>query len=83
MLGPRSWGRARRRPAAARWGRYRSRVRPEALGCALDAGTPPTPEVVVGYNPYRKQVRRRSDLVFVAAAFVAVAAALAWAAFGG
>jgi hypothetical protein len=35
----------------------------------------------VGFNPFRQQVRRRSDYVFVAAAFVIVAALLVWAAF--
>lgn len=33
----------------------------------------------VGFNPYRQQRRRRSDYVFVAAAFVVVAVLLVWA----
>jgi hypothetical protein len=33
----------------------------------------------VGLNPFRQQKRRPSDYVFVAAAFVVVAALLAWA----
>jgi hypothetical protein len=35
--------------------------------------------VGVGFNPFRKQQRRTSDYVFVAAAFVIVALALLWA----
>jgi len=34
----------------------------------------------VGFNPFRKQVRRAGDYVLVALAFVIVAALLAWAA---
>jgi len=33
----------------------------------------------MGFNPYRPQRRRRSDYVFVAAAFVVTTALLAWA----
>jgi hypothetical protein len=33
----------------------------------------------VGLNPYRKQVRRTSDYVFVAAAIVVALALIAWA----
>jgi hypothetical protein len=33
----------------------------------------------VGYNPFRKRVARRSDIVFVAAAILAAALAVAWA----
>jgi hypothetical protein len=33
----------------------------------------------VGYNPFRARVRRGSDMVFVVAAFVVVAALLVWA----
>ncbi len=33
----------------------------------------------VGFNPYRQQRRRRSDYVFVAAAFAVVAVLLLWA----
>jgi hypothetical protein len=33
----------------------------------------------VGYNPYRKRVKRASDVVFVAAAVVVVALFVAWA----
>jgi hypothetical protein len=36
----------------------------------------------VGFNPFRKQVQRRSDILLVVAAFVVVALLLAWAAFG-
>jgi hypothetical protein len=33
----------------------------------------------VGLNPYRKQVRRKSDYVFVIAAIVVALALVAWA----
>lgn len=33
----------------------------------------------VGFNPFRNQQRRRSDYIFVAAAFIVVALALLWA----
>jgi hypothetical protein len=36
----------------------------------------------VGYNPYRKRVKRRSDVVLVGAAFVVILALVAWAMFG-
>jgi hypothetical protein len=36
----------------------------------------------VGYNPFRKRVKRRSDVVIVAAALVVIAGLVAWAAFG-
>jgi hypothetical protein len=35
--------------------------------------------VRVGFNPFRKQQRRTSDYVYVAAAFVVVALVLLWA----
>jgi hypothetical protein len=35
--------------------------------------------VVVGFNPFRNQQRRRSDYVYVAAAFVVVTLLLLWA----
>jgi hypothetical protein len=35
----------------------------------------------VGYNPYRKRVKRRSDVVIVAAALVVIVALVAWATF--
>jgi chorismate synthase len=34
-------------------------------------------------NPFREQVKRRSDIVLVAAALVVVAALVAWALFSG
>ena len=37
----------------------------------------------MGFNPFREQVKRRSDIVLVAAAFVVVGALVAWALFGG
>lgn len=37
----------------------------------------------MGFNPFREQVQRRSDIVLVAAVFVVVAALVAWAFFGG
>jgi chorismate synthase len=36
----------------------------------------------VGYNPFRTRVKRRSDVVIVAAALVVIAALVAWAALG-
>jgi hypothetical protein len=33
----------------------------------------------VGYNPYRKRVKRRSDVVFVGAALVVALALVLWA----
>jgi hypothetical protein len=36
----------------------------------------------VGYNPYRKRVKRRSDIVIVAAALAVITALLVWAALG-
>jgi hypothetical protein len=36
----------------------------------------------VGYNPYRKRVKRRSDIVLVVAALLIVAALVCWAALG-
>jgi hypothetical protein len=36
----------------------------------------------VGFNPYRKFVAKRADYVFVAAAFLAAAAAFVWVLFG-
>jgi hypothetical protein len=35
----------------------------------------------VGFNPFRSQVKRRSDIVIVAIAFVVIAAALLWVVF--
>lgn len=35
----------------------------------------------VGFNPFRKQVNRRSDIVFVGAALLVVVVLLIWAAF--
>jgi len=37
----------------------------------------------MGFNPFREQVHRRSDILLVVAAFVVVAALVAWALFGG
>lgn len=37
----------------------------------------------MGYNPYRKHVRRRSDVVFVGAAVACVVVLLAWAFLAG
>ncbi|GIU87260.1 MAG: hypothetical protein KatS3mg009_1775 [Acidimicrobiia bacterium] len=34
----------------------------------------------MGFNPFRRRVHRRSDVVLVAAALVVVAALVAWAA---
>jgi len=36
----------------------------------------------VGYNPYRKRVKRGSDVVLVGAALVLIAALVLWAALG-
>jgi len=36
----------------------------------------------VGYNPYRKRVKRRSDLLLVGAALCVIAALVLWAALG-
>lgn len=36
----------------------------------------------MGFNPNRKRVARRTDIVFVAAAVIAVIALVAWTAFG-
>jgi hypothetical protein len=36
----------------------------------------------VGFNPFREQVKHRSDIFFVAAAFIVVLALVAWALFG-
>jgi hypothetical protein len=36
----------------------------------------------VGYNPYRKRVKRQSDIVIVGAALLVIAALLVWAALG-
>jgi hypothetical protein len=36
----------------------------------------------VGFNPFRTQVKRRSDIVLVVAAFVVIAALIVWAAVG-
>ena len=35
----------------------------------------------VGFNPYRTRVKRRTDLLIVAAAFVVIAVLLGWAFF--
>jgi hypothetical protein len=37
----------------------------------------------MGFDPHRKQHRRRSDFVFVGAALVVAAALVAWALLGG
>jgi hypothetical protein len=36
----------------------------------------------MGFNPHRKRVARRSDIVFVAAAMVACVVLVAWTLFG-
>jgi hypothetical protein len=36
----------------------------------------------VGYNPFRKRVKRRSDIVLVGAALLVIAALVVWAAVG-
>jgi hypothetical protein len=35
----------------------------------------------VGFNPFRQQVKRRSDIVLVVAAFVVIAGLLVWVVF--
>jgi hypothetical protein len=35
----------------------------------------------VGFNPFRKQVRRSSDIVLLVLAFAVIAGLLVWAAF--
>jgi hypothetical protein len=37
----------------------------------------------VGLNPFREQVKRRSDIVLVAVALVVVALLIAWGLFSG
>lgn len=37
--------------------------------------------VAMGYNPYRKYVRRKSDFVFLGAAIAASVALVVWALF--
>jgi hypothetical protein len=37
----------------------------------------------VGYNPFRRRVRRRSDILVVAIALLVIAGLVAWALFGG
>ncbi len=51
------------------------------LGGAGPAGPGRRYGSAVGFNPFRKQVNRRSDIVFVAAALLIVAVLLVWAAF--
>jgi hypothetical protein len=36
----------------------------------------------MGYNPYRKRVQRKSDIVFVGCAVVVALGLVAWAMFG-
>jgi len=36
----------------------------------------------VGYNPFRKRVKQRSDIVLVGAALLVIAALVVWAAVG-
>jgi hypothetical protein len=36
----------------------------------------------VGFNPFREQVKRRSDIVLVAAAFIVVLLLVLWGLFG-
>jgi hypothetical protein len=36
----------------------------------------------VGYNPFRKRVKRRSDIFIVGAALVVIVALVVWAALG-
>jgi hypothetical protein len=36
----------------------------------------------VGFNPFREQVKHRSDIFLVAAAFIVVIALVLWALFG-
>jgi hypothetical protein len=38
---------------------------------------------IVGYNPFRKRVKRRSDIFIVAIALLVIAGLVAWALFGG
>jgi hypothetical protein len=45
-------------------------------------GQPSDDTDVMGFDPNRKRVARRTDIVFVAAAVIAVIALLAWTAFG-
>jgi hypothetical protein len=45
-------------------------------------GQPAGDTDVMGFDPNRKRVARRTDIVFVAAAVIAVIALLAWTAFG-
>ncbi len=50
----------------------------------VEGGSPPAGyRGVMGFNPFREQVQRRSDIVLVVAAFVVVAALVAWAFLGG
>jgi preprotein translocase subunit SecE len=37
----------------------------------------------VGFNPFREQTKRRSDIVLVVAAFAVVIALVLWAMLGG
>jgi hypothetical protein len=39
----------------------------------------PLPYAAVGYNPFRKRVKRQSDIVFVGLALVVVALLVVWA----
>jgi hypothetical protein len=39
----------------------------------------PLPYAGVGYNPFRKRVKRQSDVVFVGLALVVVALLVVWA----
>jgi hypothetical protein len=52
---------------------------------ALTASRAATPGYrgAMGFNPFREQVQRKSDVLLVVAAFVVVAALVAWAFFGG
>ena len=36
----------------------------------------------MGFNPFRQQVKRRSDIVIVVVALVVIAALVAWGLFG-
>jgi hypothetical protein len=36
----------------------------------------------VGFNPFRQQVKRRSDIVLVGVAFAVIVLLVLWAAFG-
>lgn len=42
----------------------------------------PVRSAPMGYNPFRKQVRRQSDLVFLVAAVVVTALVVVWAFVG-